>query len=373
MTFQVKAEVLLNNSNWEKNLKKTSKQMEGFGKSMKTISNGVKAAWAGVAMLGIGAVYDSIVDVTKAAAEDAKTTALLNKVLDKNWKATDKQKQSVSDVIDKMSNLTGIVDDKLKPAYANVARQTHSMTKANKMFALATDIAADKNISVEKASKLVAKAMAGNQKAFDRLYPSASKTGDALKYVGIQAGGMAAAAGQNDPFARINATMDNFKEKLGKAFLPVANNIADWLASPEAQKQLDIIAQKVNDAFAWLTSPEGQAQMKEWMDTFMVLIQNALDLATTVADILSGGAKQKANLSSAMNTRQGKNALNLYGGGQATGKFAYTSAEALNKSTGGNFFAPTLVVNVDPIDGKISRMLKKEAMTRGIPLAKLLK
>jgi hypothetical protein len=290
MTFQVKAEILLNNANWEKNLKKTSKQMEGFGKSMKSISNGIKAAWAGVALLGIGALYDGIVDVTKAAAEEAKTTALLNSVLDKNWKATDQQKASVDDYINSIGALTGILDDDLKKAYSTVARQTKSQEKANKMLALSTDIAADKNISVEKAAKLVAKAMAGNQNAFNRLYPSAAKYGDALGYVTQQTAGLAQLAGENNPFARIDFIINEFKEKVGMAFLPLANNVAEWLGGKEAQAGFDKAAKYVQDTFSYFTSPEGQAAIAEWYEKVKLLINRISEVMEGLLEIANSPA-----------------------------------------------------------------------------------
>jgi hypothetical protein len=375
MTFQVKAEVLLNNANWEKNLKKTSKQMEGFGKSMKSISGAVKAAWLGVAALGIGAVYDALVDVTKAAAEDQRTTALLNSTLEKNWKATDKQKESVDAYINSIGAMTGYMDDDLKKAYGNVARLTKSQTKANKMLALSADIAADKNISVEKASKLVAKAMAGNQKAFDKLYPSASKFGDALGYVTKQTSGMAALAGENNPFARIDFVINEFKEKVGKAFLPVANNVAEWLASPEAQKALDDIASQVQKAFAFLTSPEGKAQMKEWMDTFLVLINGALTLAQQVADIIGADKKKSAGLTAALNTRKGSEAFNFLGGGP-TGRFKLSSAESLQRSAGNmSTVGGATTINIyGTVSGNdVVKALKNIAGQKGMTLGRLLR
>jgi len=370
MTSQIKAELLINMADWQAGLKKASKQMEGFGKSVKTISNGVKAAWAGVAALGVGAVYDAMVDVTKAAAEEMQTTALLNKTLEKNWQATDEQKKSVDAYINSLGAMTGIMDDQLKRAYSTVARQTKSQTKANKMLALSADIAADKNISIEKASKLVSKAMAGNQKAFDKLYPSASKYGDAIGYMTKQTSGMAELAGKNNPFARIDFIINEFKEKVGMAFLPVAENVAEWLAGPEAQKAMEDIAKQVSDAFAWLTSPKGKAQMKEWMDKFMLLIKSAMDLAMVVADLIGGDEKKSQALTAALNTREGSAAFNFLGGGP-TGKFAYSSAESLAKS-GGNMSAQPIYISIDPIDGKISRMLKQEARLKGVSLRQML-
>lgn len=364
MTFDVRAQLLLDNSNWERKLTQASRQTASFGKSMKTISNGVKAAWAGVAVVAFGAVGNAIMDVTKAAAEDKKSTDLLNKSLDNSWKATDKTKKQVDDYIQSMSNLTGIVDDNLRPAYSTLARQTHSVTKANKMLSLALNIAADKHMGVDKAAKLVAKAMAGNQKAFDKFYPSASKTGNALQYVTDKTIGLAEAGA--GPFEKINAIMDNFKEKLGTAFLPVFEKFAAYLASPEAQKGLDEIASKVQKFGEWFASPKGQKAFKGWMEDLKALLTLAgqfLDMVGEVAQLLDTKTNQKAVLSN----KNDRMALNPFRGG-----LGYTSMNQQLASGTPNLNAPEIHIYVDPIDGKISRMLKKEARSKGITVGKML-
>lgn len=361
MTLQIRAEVLLNNSNWEKQLRKTSKQVEGFGKTMKTISNGIKAAWAGAALVGINLVTDAIVDMTKAAAEDNKSTALLNKVLDKNWKATDQQKKSADNYINSLSAMTGIVDDQLKPAYATVARQTKSQEKANKMLALSLDIAADKNISVEKASKLVAKAMAGNQKAFDKLYPSASKSGDALKYVTIQTEGMAKAAGQNSPFERINATLDTFKEKMGTAFLPLINQFADWLASEEATKQLDRLAAAVQDMFAWFGSKEGQQSLKEFGDNILKVVDAMVKLIENWRLVLEYWKMSPLGM------------VTKFFGGKDTPVTVTVPKSTPVATAGSTANKTTININGVVSGNEVVTALTRYAKTQGVPMSKLLR
>ena len=374
MTVPVRAEILLNISNWQKNLEKTSKQMAGFGKSMKTISNGVKAAWAGVAVLGIGAVYDAIVDVTKAAAEDNRSMALLNEQMRRTWNGNEQLNESIDKQIDAMSNATGIADDKLRPALIRIAAVTKSPAKGMKMLKLATDIAAKSGKDLNMVSMNMAKFLGGNKTALDKLVPGLAKSGDRMKFLKDNYAGFAEISGQNDPFGRIEVVLDNFKEKLGKAFLPLANDVADWLASPEAQAALDDIAKQVQDAFAWLTSPEGKAQMKEWMNQFMVLIKSATDLALTVADLLAGGKKHEQALSGALNTRKGSEAFNFMGGGP-TGRFKLSSAEALTRSSGNMSTVGGTVVNIyGTVSGNdVVKALKNIAGQKGMTLGRLLR
>ena len=372
MTFDVRAQLLLDNSNWERKLTQASKQTASFGKSMKTVSNGIKAAWAGVAVVGVGALYDAIVDVTKAAAEDNRSMALLNEQMARTWKGNEQLNKSIDQQIDAMSNATGIADDKLRPALIRIAAVTKSPAKGMKMLKLATDIAAKSGKDLNMVSMNMAKFLGGNKTALDKLVPGLAKSGNRMKYLKDNYAGFAEISGKNDPFGRINVVIDNFKEKLGKAFLPVANDVAEWLASPEAQAALDDIAKQVQDAFAWLTSPEGKAQMKEWMDQFMVLIKAATDLALTVADLLMGGQKQEKALSSALNTRKGSEAFNFMGGGP-TGRFKLTSAESLQRSSG-NMFAPTTINIYGTVSGNdVVKALKNVAGQKGMTLGRLLR
>lgn len=375
MTFQVKAEILLNNANWEKNLKKSSRQIEGFGKSAKTIANGIKAAWAGVALLAFGAVGDAIKDVTKAAAEERKSVALLNGALDKNWKATEKTKQAVADFITKQQNLSGILDDKLRPAFAKIALVVKKPEKAMKSFALAMDVSAGTGKDLNVVSQAMAKFLGGNKTALDKLVPGLKDAGDKMAFLQTKYAGMAQVAGSNDPFARINVVMEDFKEKLGTAFLPVVDKFATWLASDEAQGALDDLAKKVEDFATWFTSPEGQKTFDGWMKDLKALIKLAgdfLGIAGQVASLFDDKAKDK-RLQSVLNTREGSAAFNWLGSGP-TGKFKYTSAELINMSNSNMYApAPTINVKVNPITGDaVAELLRKGARRRGITVGKMI-
>lgn len=374
MTFQVRAEILLANDNWEKNLRKSSKQLEGFGKSMKTISNGVKAAWAGVAALGLNAVYDAIVDVTKAAAEERKSVALLNGALDKNWKATDKTKEAVADFITKQQNLSGILDDKLRPAFAKIALVVKKPEKAMKAFSLAMDVSAGTGKDLNVVSQAMAKFLGGNKTALDKLVPGLKDAGDKMAFLQSKYAGMAAVAGSNDPFARINVVMEDFKEKLGTAFLPVVDKFATWLASDEAQGALDDLAKKVQEFGEWFMSPEGQKTFDGWMQDLKALIKLAgdfLNIAGQVASLLDTKKNQKSVLS----TAQGRTALNPFRGG-----YGYTDTSQVISSTGNMAAISAKPINVTvKVDGSfnnagkfIVNSLKKEAGARGVTVGKMI-
>jgi hypothetical protein len=224
------------------------------------------------------------VEVTKAAAEDNRSMALLNEQMRRTWKGNERLNKSIDQQIDKMSNATGIADDKLRPALIRIAAVTKTPAKGMKMLSLATDIAAKSGQDLNLVSRNVAKFLGGNKTALDKLVPGLSSAGDRMKYLTKNYEGFAEISGRNDPFGRINVVIDNFKEKLGKAFLPIANNIADWLAGDEAQKALDDIAKKVEETFAWLQSPEAAAMFSQWYE-------RAKELLTTVVAMVDGLGK----------------------------------------------------------------------------------
>lgn len=231
------AEVVIAGSyrNLSKATRGASGEMNTLASKTKKTSALMKSALAGI---GFGVIAGQLIGMAKAADEDRRSMALLNRQLDNSWKATDQTKKSVDDFIGSMATLSGIADDELRPAYANIARQTKDMQKANKMFALAMDIAADKGVSLEVATKAVAKAMAGNEKAFNKLYPAAEKSGNAIDYVTKKSKGMAKVAGDNSPFARMTQQFDEMKETLGKQLLPYVDKLAKWMASKEGQRTI---------------------------------------------------------------------------------------------------------------------------------------
>jgi hypothetical protein len=281
MTFDLKAQLLVDLGNWQAGLTKASKQMTGFGKSMKTISNGVKAGFAGIALMGIASVYDGLVEMTKAASMDTKSVALLNKQMSNSWHATDKTKKSVDNYINSVSNMTGILDDNLRPAFSKIIRVTNGQKKATQAFNMALNISAGTGKDLNTVSAAYAKFLGGNKLALERLVPGLKNAGDKMGFLNTQFAGMAKLSGANDPFARINAVMDNFKEKLGTAFLPLVNSFADWLAGPDAQGMMDSVAKWVQDTMGWFTSPEGQKQLKDWYE-------KAKSLAEQMVRIIEG-------------------------------------------------------------------------------------
>ena len=89
---------------------------------------------AAVTAVGVGAIATGIGLAVKAAAEDQKSFELLNQALKSNTDATNEQIKAIDDQIGKMSIQIGVADDKLRPAFANLARATGDVTRSQELL-----------------------------------------------------------------------------------------------------------------------------------------------------------------------------------------------------------------------------------------------
>ena len=382
------AEVVIAGSykNLAKSTRGATKELKNFQASTKKIANAVKGLLSGVALMGVGAVYDALIDMTKAAQEDAKSMALLNKQMELSWKATDKTKKSMNDYIDSVARMTGIMDDDLRPAFSKIVRVTKNAAQATKVFDNVLNISAATGKDVNTVAQAYSRYLDGNKTALYRLIPGLKGAKNEAKFLHDTYAGMADLAGKNDPFARITVIMEDFKEKLGASFLPILNSVADWLASPEATKQMDRFAKAVQDGFAWFSSDEGKESMNKFLD-------NMMKIADAINDIIENIDKLQPLIDFFMTIQklQGGWIFDLFGGGGDKPK----NKNSRNVSLGGSYqptsmpstrpSAPpiavaaakpanvTITVNAPNVSGPaVVDALKRAANTRGIPMSKLL-
>jgi len=283
MAAKMFAEVVIAGSykNLSKSTRGASKELTMFEKTAKKISGAVSAAFAGIAIAGITMLTDALIDMAKAAAEDRKSMALLNATLEKNWKATDQTIAGVSEYIDKTSMLVGIVDDDLRPAFAKIARVTKDQTKAQKAFDRVLDISAGTGKDVNLVAQAYSKFLGGNKTALDKLIPGLKDAGNKISFMDEKYQGMAAVAGKNDPFNLINIALGEFQEKIGTAFLPLIDKLAEWLTSDEATEAMNNFAEGVQEMFSYFSSEENQKAMQQFLDG-----------VTGIADAIAEAMKQ---------------------------------------------------------------------------------
>jgi hypothetical protein len=209
-----------------------SKKAGGMGGALSKAALPAAAALTAVAGAAIAA--------GKAAAEDEQAQAVLAQTLKNTTGANKDQIKAVEDHIAAMSLATGVADDELRPAYGNLVRASGDAEQANKDLAQALDIAAATGVSVESASKAVAKAHAGSTGALKKLVPSLDDAtlagGDMaaiMSDVADVTGGAAAAsadtaAGKMKIFQN---AMGEAQEEAGSALLPIMTKLSDILVT----------------------------------------------------------------------------------------------------------------------------------------------
>ncbi len=226
---------------------KEFKQLEGAGaKAQFAIKKA--AIPAAAALAGVGA---ALFDATKGAIEDAAAQGVLARQLQRSTKATDAQIAANEEWISTQGKLLGVTDDELRPALAGLARVTGSIPKAQKAASQAMDIAAAKGTSLESVTKALERAYGGNLNALAKIVPELKpmiKEGATLEQVmgklNEKFGGEAAAAAETTAgkFKRLKVAMDETKESVGEALLPVIEaglpilqKFADWASNnPDA-------------------------------------------------------------------------------------------------------------------------------------------
>jgi hypothetical protein len=178
------------------------------------------------------------IDAVKAATEDQKSQVLLANSLRNTVGATDSAIASVEDYITKQQKLFSVADDQLRPSLAALAAATGSITEAQKLQSVALDIAANKQIDLVTASKLLAKAHGGNIGALKKLFPEISantvKSKDfatALDVVAKASSGAAAAAADTlaGRLEGLKLAYGEILETLGYALLPVITEFATYI------------------------------------------------------------------------------------------------------------------------------------------------
>jgi len=171
---------------------------------------------------------------TKAAAEDAKAQELLALALRNSTGATDAQIAANEKYIATTERAAAVSDDQLRPALGNLVRATGDVTQSQQLLNLALDISAATGRDLESVSIALAKASQGQATALQRLGvpldEAAVKTKDFNAIVSTLTdtfGGAAAAAADTfeGRMRRVSIAIDNTKENIGNALIPVLEKL----------------------------------------------------------------------------------------------------------------------------------------------------
>lgn len=215
-------------------------------------TNGQKAGFAlekaflpAIGALGALAVAGGF--AVKAAIEDQESQVQLAQALKNTVGASNEVIASTETMITQMSRASGVADDELRPAFAQLVRGTGSLTKAQEAMTLAMDIQAGTGQDLRSVTEALASAYAGNLKGLKGLSPEITKMikdgaglGEVIKVLGNNFQGAADVAGRSakGQLALMNGAFTDMKESLGMALLPALEAVipmlvkfSDWAAN----------------------------------------------------------------------------------------------------------------------------------------------
>jgi len=211
----------------EKVVNKSADQIADFGK---------KAA-AAFALAG-AAVGAFAVSAVKAAAEDEKARKSLEQTIRANTKATEEQIKGIDVYITKQAIATATTDDVLRPALSRLIRSTQDVTKAQELLSLAQEISVATGKPLETVTNALGKAYDGSNTALGKLglgIDAASLKSrsfdDITKELKNTYNGFIANEATNAEFKfrQLTIALDESREKIGEALLPIVVKFADYL------------------------------------------------------------------------------------------------------------------------------------------------
>jgi hypothetical protein len=165
LTLKLLADV----DNFTKNLDKADKDVATFGDKIAKFGKIAGAAFAAAGAAAVAYAGKLAIDGVKSAIEDEAAQAKLANTLKNVTQATDAQIASTEEFILQTSLATGVADDELRPSLDRLTRATKDVDKAQKLQALALDIAAGSGKSLSAVTEALSKAQEGNLAGLSRL------------------------------------------------------------------------------------------------------------------------------------------------------------------------------------------------------------
>lgn len=233
-------------------LNKGEKATESFGKQIGDISAKVVKSF-----LAIGAAVGALsLAFAKAAAEDQQAANRLAQTLGAVTNATEAQIQTVGRFITQVSLATGITDDELRPAFERLARSTKNVDQAQTLLNLALDLSAATSAPLEQVTNALGKAYDGNYTSLNKLGlgidQSIIKTKDFNRLYETLNGTFGEFSERRSEealvkFQKLQRAIEEAKEAVGAALLPVFQRLGDWLLNEGVPRLNAFIAGLVGD------------------------------------------------------------------------------------------------------------------------------
>jgi hypothetical protein len=165
LTLKLLADV----DNFTKNLDKADNDVSSFGDKVTDFGKKAGLAFAAAGAAALAYAGKLAIDGVKSAIEDAAAQTKLALTLKNVSGATDNQIAATEDYITKTSLAFGVTDNDLRPSLERLARATGDVEKAQKLQAVALDVAAGSGKSLEAVTNAMAKAAEGNTASLAKL------------------------------------------------------------------------------------------------------------------------------------------------------------------------------------------------------------
>jgi hypothetical protein len=211
----------------EKVVNKSADQIADFGKK------------AALAFAVVGAAAGAFaVSAVKAAAADEAARKTLEQTIRSNTKATEEQISAIDTYITTQSIATATTDDVLRPAFARLIRSTNDVAKAQDLLSLSQEIATATGKPLDVVTNALGKSFDGQNAALGKLglgidaATLKTKSHDEIMQIlkGTYKGFIDNEATNAEfKFKQLTIALDETKEKIGIALLPIVKQLADYM------------------------------------------------------------------------------------------------------------------------------------------------
>jgi hypothetical protein len=234
----LKLQLLADTAQFQTGLNKAQDDTQNFSSKLGSAVSTAAKAFVGLATAAASSAIAIGVSSVKAAIEDEKAQRNLAKTLENVIGATKNQTAAVEDYITKQSLSLGVSDDKLRPAYARLIRSTKDTTETQKALSIAMDISSATGKDLDSVASALGKAYDGNTASLGKLGlgidSTILKSGDMdaiTKELGKTFKGFAEQEANTveGQFRRIGLAVNEAKESLGAALLPILEKIANFV------------------------------------------------------------------------------------------------------------------------------------------------
>ena len=271
-TFVVK--FLSDTDNATRGFDKLSSGLKGINKA----TGGLIPGFSNIglaATAAFGAVAAGLTIAAKAAIEDEKSQAELQRQLEKTFGANEELTTSAERYISVTQLRTGTSDVELRDSLGTLVRATGDLTKSQDLLNIAQDISASTGKDLASVSLALAKASQGQFTALSKLGipldENTKKSKDFEKVVGLlndQFGGAAEAAANTfgGQLKILSGQFGEIVESIGAALLPYLQRFSEFLVknvAPAVQRIVTVMGEKgLVGAFQQLIFESGNAGPK---------------------------------------------------------------------------------------------------------------